>query len=284
MSTDDATGNAVLITGASTGIGHGAAVELARRGFQVFAGVRRMEDARRLNEHAIPLLLDVTDAAAIADATQMIAAAVGEAGLMGLVNNAGIAVVGPLELVPIDEWRRQFEVNVLGAVAVTQAVMPLLRAGKGRVVNISSVSGLVAVPFFGPYTASKFALEAISDALRLEVQRFGMHVSLIEPGSVQTPIWDKSRRRVERQAEAARPEYLDLYEEDLEAIRRAGRKAEEEAIPVEVVVRVIAKTLTARRPRARYVVPRSECFACGLLRSLPTRLRDWLMRKAIGLK
>ncbi len=279
--------SSVLLTGASTGIGHATAVELARLGYRVFAGVRRDDDAQELAQcspaQIEPVKLDVTDAQAVQSAVGFVAENVSETGLAGLVNNAGIGVVGPLELVPLEEWRQQLEVNVLGTVAVTQACMPLLRAGRGRVVNISSVSGLVAAPFFGPYSASKFALEAMSDSLRLEVRRFGMHVSLIEPGPVQTPIWKKSRARVDDRIEHAAPDRVALYDSDLEAVRRAGSKSEQQAIPVDPVVRAIVHAIRAKRPRARYTMPRSERFTCGLLRSLPVGLRDWLLRKAMGL-
>jgi NAD(P)-dependent dehydrogenase (short-subunit alcohol dehydrogenase family) len=282
------TAPAVLITGASSGIGEAAAMRLSEMGRRVFAGVRRQDDARRLEDQAsgrlTAVLLDVTDACAIRTAAETVAAATGEAGLAGLVNNAGIGIGGPLELVPVEEWRLQFEVNVLGVVAVTQAFMPQLRAARGRIVNVSSVSGLLAAPYFGPYAASKFALEALSDALRGEVRRFGMHVSLIEPGAVQTPIWDKSRARIERRAEQTPAEKIAPYEGDLEAVRKAVGKAEGRAMPASVVAEAIVHALSARRPRPRYVLPRSERFSCALSRCLPVRLRDWLLRRAMGMR
>ena len=189
---------AVVITGASSGVGRACTAALDRRGWRVFAAVRRDEDARRLGEGAsprwTPLRLDVTDAAQIDAAVQRVNEELGERGLAGLVNNAGIAVFGPLEFVHLDEMRRQLEVNVTGQVAVIQRFLPLLRAAKGRIVNVGSITGRVALPYFGPYTLTKFALEAISDVLRIELRKWGIRVSLVEPGSVDTPMWAKASR------------------------------------------------------------------------------------------
>lgn len=192
----------VLITGSSTGIGQACALEFHRRGFQVFAGVRREQDGQRLweqtSDRLVPVLIDVTDAESIANTAAMIREATGEKGLVGLVNNAGITVAFPLEFIPLEELRRQLEVNVVGHVAVTQAMLPMLRTARGRIVNVSSISGRIAAPYVGPYAASKHALEAISDSLRIELRNFGIHVALIEPGDVDTPIWQKSRAAADR--------------------------------------------------------------------------------------
>ena len=157
---------------------------------------------------AEPLRLDVTDAGQIAAAAELVANVVGEAGLAGLVNNAGIAVPGPLELLPIDAWRRQLEVNVIGQVAVTQAFLPLLRKGRGRLVNIGSVNGGLAIPYMAPYSASKFALEAITDALRTELRPFGIQVAAVEPGPIHTPIWEKSLALADRMSQDIDPAAL----------------------------------------------------------------------------
>ena len=174
---------------------------LDTQGFRVFAGVRLapagQELKRRASDRLTPVILDVTQADSIRTAAEAIGQAVGSDGLAGLVNNAGIVVAGPLELLPIEELRRQFEVNVIGNVAVTQALLPLLRQGRGRIVNMGSLNGVMAPPYFGPYSASKFALEALSDCLRVELRKWGISVSLIEPGSVKTPIWEKSRDSAE---------------------------------------------------------------------------------------
>src|SRR5712691_5002789 len=179
---------AVVITGAASGIGEACALHLDKLGFCVFAGVRREVDGAALqgkaSERLTPLLLDVTDAASIRFAVEIVATGVVETGLAGLVNNAGITVAGPLEFLPVSELRRQLEVNVIGQVAVTQAFLPLLRRGQGRIVNMGSLAGRIATPFIGPYHASKFAMEALTDSLRMELRRWGMHVSLIEPGFI----------------------------------------------------------------------------------------------------
>src|SRR5688500_3137446 len=183
---------AVVITGASTGIGHACALDLDSHGCHVFAGVRREEDAERLrSERAFiePVRIDVTDADSIASARDRVGEAVGAAGLAGLVNNAGIAVPGPLEHLPIDELRRQLEVNLVGQVAVTQAFIPMLRTSRGRIVNIGSIGGRVALPMLGPYAASKHAIEGVSDSLRRELPPWGIEVSVVRPGPIATEIW-----------------------------------------------------------------------------------------------
>ena len=191
-----ATKGAVVITGASTGIGRVCAFHMDKLGFRVFAGIRNESDGRSLIEGSAgritPLLIEVTDSVSALAAADRVAGAVGSAGLSGLVNNAGIVVAGPLEFLPLSELRKQFEVNVLGQIAVTQAFLPLLRQARGRIVNMSSIAGRVAFPYIGPYSASKYALEAISDALRIELLPWGISVSVIEPGDVATPIWKKS--------------------------------------------------------------------------------------------
>jgi len=278
----------VVITGASTGIGAACAVELDRRGFRVFAGVRRDEDAARLQEQAserlVPVMLDVTDADAIAAAAGQVERSVGEAGLAGLVNNAGIVVPGPLEVVPVDKLRLQFEINVIGQIAVLRALLPLLRAGRGRVVNMSSISGRIASPYLGPYAASKFALEALSDSLRLELRNFGIRVSIIEPASIDTPIWKKSRDAAEKGAEDVPPELLELYQADLDGMRAATRQYADTALPVERVVRAVVHALCARRPKTRYPVGGQTRMASFAARFLPDRIRDWVIRRELGLR
>jgi NAD(P)-dependent dehydrogenase (short-subunit alcohol dehydrogenase family) len=200
----------VVITGASTGIGRACALHLDSLGFDVFAGVRKPEDGERLaaegSERLRPLQLDVTDAAQVEAAAREVGEAVGDRGLAGLVNNAGIAVSAPLEFIPIDELRHQLEVNVIGQVAVTQALLGLLRRGKGRVVNIGSIGGRVALPFVGPYAASKIALEALTDSLRRELRRTGVEVSIVRPGGIATPIWDRGIGAADQIREQMPPE------------------------------------------------------------------------------
>jgi NAD(P)-dependent dehydrogenase (short-subunit alcohol dehydrogenase family) len=253
----------------------------------VFAGIRAEADGKRLAEKAsaklTPVRIDVTDEASIAEAAGIIRDAVGEKGLGGLVNNAGIGVPGPLELVPMAMVRRQFDVNVIGPIAVTQAMLPLVRAARGRIVNIGSVSGRIAAPYLGLYAGSKFALEALTDSLRVEVRHWGISVSIVEPGSVATPIWEKSRAAADAMAEEAPPESLELYAADIARFREVTGKAGEAAMPVEKVVRVVVHALTARRPRARYPVAADTRMAIAIFRFLPDRVRDWLIRRQLGL-
>jgi NAD(P)-dependent dehydrogenase (short-subunit alcohol dehydrogenase family) len=277
----------VLITGASTGIGAACALELDRLGFRVFAGVRSDAAAENLRAKAssrlTPVQIDVTDTASIAATVKTVEESVGDAGLSGLVNNAGIAVPGPLELVPLETWRRQLEVNVLGQVAVTQAFLPLLRKARGRIVNISSVSGGLAMPYMGPYAASKHALEAITDALRFELRPWNIHVSAVEPGPIETPIWGKSTAVADALCTQAPPEIASLYAHRLALIREAIAQKARTAAPVETVVRAVVHALTATRPKTRYLLNWNAWVSFKGLKMLPDRLRDWIVRKAIGL-
>lgn len=278
---------AVVITGSSSGIGAACALELDRRGFRVFAGVRSEADARRLqagaSESLSPLRIDVTDAESIDHAARSVAGAVGGAGLAGLVNNAGIVVAGPLEILPIEQLRKQLEVNVIGQIAVTQAFLPLLRAAGGRIVNMGSVNGSLAPPYLGPYAASKFALEALSDALRLELRNWGIAVSLIEPGAVETPIWEKVHAAADRMAEDVSPEALELYDADLTAMRAATRRLAAGAMPVDKVVRAVLHALSARRPKTRYYITLQTRLVFRPFKLVPDRIRDWFIRRGIGL-
>jgi len=277
----------VLITGASTGIGAACARELDRRGFRVFAGVRSDAAAQDLRANAssrlTPVRIDVTDTALIAAAAKTVGEAVGDAGLWGLVNNAGIAVPGPLELVPLEAWRRQLEVNVLGQVAVTQAFLPLLRKAAGRIVNISSVSGGLSAPYTGPYAASKHAIEAITDALRLELRPWSIRVSAVEPGPIDTPIWTKSTAVTDALPAQAPAEITALYEQRLALICEAIAERARSAAPVESVVRAVVHALTAKNPKTRYLLSWDGWITFQGVRMLPDRLRDWMVRKALGL-
>jgi NAD(P)-dependent dehydrogenase (short-subunit alcohol dehydrogenase family) len=276
-----------LITGASTGIGRACALELDRRGFWVFAGVRSQQDSAQLqasaSERLCPVTIDVSNATQIAATVETVGQRVGRDGLAGLVNNAGIVVPGPLELVPPDEWRRQFEVNVIGQVAVTQAFLPLLRMARGRVVNMSSVNGGMALPYMAPYSATKIALEAITDALRTELRHFGIQVSAIEPGPINTPIWEKSLTLADQMSKDVEPTVLSLYEADLAAMRRAVVQTAQGAAPVERVVRAVIHALLAPRPKTRYFLGLRARMPFKILKMVPDRFRDWIIRKAIGL-
>lgn len=275
---------AVVVTGTSTGIGQKCALHLNRLGFIVFAGVRRRADGEKLVSQAqaptnlIPLIIDVTDSTLIAAAGQQVAAEIGTARLAGLVNNAGVAVGGPLEYLPLVELRRQLQINVLGQVAVTQVFLPLLRQARGRIINISSISGRVAMPFFGPYAASKFALEALTDALRLEVQPWGIEVISIQPGAIATPIWQKSLHKANELTDGLSGQANDLYGERLAKLEQTVRQTAQRGISAEVVAQVVAQALTSPRPKTRYLVGRDAKLGALALKILPDRLRDWLIR------
>jgi NAD(P)-dependent dehydrogenase (short-subunit alcohol dehydrogenase family) len=270
----------VVVTGASTGIGEAAALHLRERGFDVRAGVRNEEDAERLRAAGVsPLRLDVTDAESIAVAAEEL----GDAPLAGLVNNAGIAVSAPLEFVPIHELRRQLNVNVIGQVAVTQAFLPALRRGQGRIVNVSSIGGRIALPLAGPYAASKFALEGLSDSLRREVAQFGIEVSLVEPGGVKTPIWDKGTKTAEQIAISLPPEAGQLYGRMVDVLRRETvRIAETDGMEPERVARVIGHALTSRKPKTRYLVGRDAKLRWAVAKRVPDRVFDRLIARVFA--
>jgi NAD(P)-dependent dehydrogenase (short-subunit alcohol dehydrogenase family) len=274
----------VLVTGASKGIGEACALRLASAGWRVFAGVRDAADGDRLRSVGgigiVPLRIDVTNAEDIAAAASAVEEATGLDGLHGLVNNAGIAVAGPLEFLPISEFRRQLEVNVVGQVAVTQALLTALRRARGRVIYIGSISGIFALPLSGAYAASKFALEAVADALRAELRPFGMHVAIVEPGVVATPIWQTSLARGERILQDAPPELETYYGRVLRALRRRVQKGMGGVSP-ELVADAVVHALTARRPRTRYIVGRDARVRALAKKLLPDRARDALIAKAI---
>jgi NAD(P)-dependent dehydrogenase (short-subunit alcohol dehydrogenase family) len=274
----------VVVTGASKGIGRAAALHLAARGSQVFAGVRTEADGQALREASAspdrlcPVLVDVTDPQAIARAAETVRRAA-PGGVSGIVNNAGIVVAGPLEFLPLDEVRLQFEVNVVGALAVTQAFLPQIRAGGGRIVNVSSLNGRVASPFVGPYCASKFALEALSDALRMELSRWRIPVVVIQPGAVATPIWETAAQRATANAKRMPDGGKQLYGRVLSVLAdRAGRPPRH-SIPPGRVARVIERALTARRPRTRYLVGTDAHLAALVARLMPDRAIDWLLTR-----
>ncbi len=273
----------ILVTGASTGIGRSTALELDRRGLAVLAGVRREEDAESLRASATgnlePVTLDVTKQESIE------AALSGREALGGLVNNAGIVVAGPVEALEADGWEAQFDVNVLGAVRVTYACLPLLHEGLRvggapvRVVNVGSVSGRVTLPFMGPYSASKFALGAITDALRAEVSPFGLDAVIVEPGAVRTPIWDKSIGAGEERLAGAPADRADRYRAALEELGRQAARSGAAGVDPDHVGRVIARLLTARRARTRTLVGRDARALAWVFGRLPRRLRDRLVRR-----
>jgi NAD(P)-dependent dehydrogenase (short-subunit alcohol dehydrogenase family) len=276
----------VVITGASTGIGREAALYLDTRGVRVFAGVRRSQDADALraaaSQRLTPVTLDVTDAAGIDAAAKSVEQALEGAGLGGIVNNAGIGVAAPLEFIDLDELRRQLEINVVGPVAVTRAFLPLLRPAKGRVVHVGSMAGYNAGPFLGPYAASKHAIEALTDSLRRELRPWGLHVSLIEPGSIETPIWGKAWSDAAEVRGALSEQASELYGDSLDHMVEYMRRVSARAIPAERVARAIHHALTAERPRTRYRVGLDAKLVRVLTRVLPDRVADALMARMIG--
>ena len=287
----------VVITGCSTGIGEACALRLDAAGWRVFAGVRRDEDGARLKARAssrlAPVIVDVADAASIARAAGTVRAALDGASLDGLVNNAGISLGGPLELIPIDEFRRLMEINVVGQLAVTQAFLPLLRLpaaasakgerARGRIVLMGSISGRLTVPFLGAYSASKMALGAMADALRVELQPWNIHVSIVEPASIATPIWNKGTEHAARMLAAGSPERVEQYREAISAFGRAATDARDRGVPADEVAKVVEHALTSRAPRTRYLVGKHARLRAWVGQVVPDRVRDALLTRLLRL-
>jgi NAD(P)-dependent dehydrogenase (short-subunit alcohol dehydrogenase family) len=281
MTPDQKVRRAVLVTGASSGIGKATALVLDAKGYRVFAGVRKEGDRQALRKEAsealMPLLLDVTDGDAVADAVARVGEETGGR-LFGLVNNAGLSLNGPLELIPDSEIRKLFEVNVVGLLAVTRSFIPLLRKAQGRLINISSGHGLLAIPDKSVYAASKFAVQAISDSLRLELCPFGISVSNLVVGKVDTAVLDKILEERERLAKAADPAVLELYSPLFEFFDREVKNLP--GIPPEEVALVVAEALSVQEPKAQYLVGPGARKMRNLSR-LPRGLREGLMYKAL---
>jgi NAD(P)-dependent dehydrogenase (short-subunit alcohol dehydrogenase family) len=271
----------VLITGASKGIGRATALHLAKHGFEVFAGVRNPADGEALKREAperlTPIILDVTKQEQILDAAKAVAKIVGNVGLYGLVNNAGMAASAPLEFIPMDDFRSQIEINLTGQVAVTQAFLPLIRMAKGRIVNISSIGGRIATSMLGAYNASKFALEAITDVLRQELKPWGIEVISIEPGAIATPIWESGVATADAMAARMSPKAGEYYQAQIAKSRAWAANAAQNGLPPEKAAEVIARALTAARPKTRYCVGRDAQIGTAIIARLPDRLRDRLM-------
>ena len=236
---------------------------------------------RKAGPSLIPITLDVTDEPSIAQSVEVVQRVVGEGGLGGLVNNAGIVIGSPLEVIPLPQLRKQLEVNVIGQIAVTQAFLPLLRRGRGRIVNMGSIAGRGTIPLLGPYSASKYALEALTDALRMELQPWGIQVSIIEPGAIATPIWEKSAKEAEGLEASASEEAKALYAEAVIRIREAIAEAAQRAIPPDAVVRAVHHALTAARPHTRYLVGSDAKLRAWMVKWLPDRIQDKLLAWAL---
>jgi NAD(P)-dependent dehydrogenase (short-subunit alcohol dehydrogenase family) len=280
-----AAGGAVVVTGASSGIGRAAALRLDAAGLQVFAGVRREPDAASLRRDASPrlrpVILDVTDPTSLAAAAKEVEADLGSAGLAGVVANAGIGVGGPVEFTPLDELRRVLEVNTIGMVATVQAFAPQVRRGAGRFVVVGSVSGRLAAPFAGPYAASKFAVEALCDSLRIELRPWQIHVALVEPGDVSTPIWEKTQRYADELLARLPEEGRRLYGDLIPAVRERLAESARGASSPERCARAIEHALTARRPQSRYLVGGDARAQAALAALLPDRWRDALLDRLL---
>jgi NAD(P)-dependent dehydrogenase (short-subunit alcohol dehydrogenase family) len=276
----------VLITGASSGIGRACARRLAGAGFQVWAGVRSEADtsALRAEDPAItPVRIDVTDAASIAEAARQVAGRLGDAGLGGLVNNAGIGLSAPIEYVSAEVLKHHFEVNVFGQLAVTQAFLPLLRKARGRIVNMGSVGGRMTIPFGGVLCATKSALGAINDALRLELRPFGIRVCLIEPASIYTPAAEKTLGDVEATIRGLPVEGAARYGQMLREFNRRAYAFERKGSPADVVARVVEHALTAARPRVHYPVGKHARILAAMPRLFPDWLLDRIRRRLFGM-
>jgi NAD(P)-dependent dehydrogenase (short-subunit alcohol dehydrogenase family) len=271
-----------VVTGASTGIGAATARELARRGFHVLAGVRRGTDADALRATNLePIMLDITNEAEIAALVKHIIDDPERRPLRALVNNAGIGVNAPVEALPLSEWRRLFDVNLFGHIAMTQALLPALIESRGTVVNITSVAGKVAMATYGPYAGSKFALEAVSDALRREVEPLGVKVIVVEPGAVTTEMLGRiavtSERVTSGMATGQRGRYATL----MHSIISQAQAATSRGVPAEEAGRVIADAIATKRPRARYTVGRDAAIIVLLARCLSDRMLDSLLARSL---
>ena len=275
----------VVVTGASTGIGKDATRILIENGYRVFGSVRKQEDANKLSnefgENFVPLLFDVTDEDAVHAAAGQVRSVLNGETLFGLVNNAGVAVAGPMMHIPIEQFRRQIEINVTGQLIVSQAFIPLLGADRslkgkpGRVINISSVSGKNGNPFIGPYAASKHALNGLSESMRRELILYGIDVIIVSPGPIVTPIWDKAE-----QEDPDQYKDTDYFESGIKFQKYTIRRGRN-GMPVEKVSEVILKALTASKPRVEYTIT-PHPLRTWAMALLPKRYVDALTAKALG--
>ncbi|MEV8359609.1 SDR family oxidoreductase [Microbacterium sp. NPDC076895] len=264
-----------VVSGASTGMGRATAVELSRRGFDVLAGVRRASDGKALRQAGIePVILDITEPDTIAALRDRIDSHHDERPLRVLVNNAGIAANAPVEALPLEVWRRVFEVNVFGQIALTQALLPALHRSGGRVVDISSTGGRIAMPAYGAYSGSKFAIEAISDAMRQELAPQGVQVVIVEPGGVRTAMGDRGSAVARDLHSQMTVEQHDRYDRLMAAFLSHSATFASEGVSAEEAAKVIARAATDRRPRTRYTIGRDAALLTRLARILPDRMMD----------
>ncbi len=276
---------AVLVTGSSTGIGRATAIELDRAGFRVFAGVRKEADAESLraegSDRVNPITLDVAKPVSVSEARRTIEVEVGEDGLAGLVNNAGIGSGGPIEHMPMSEFRKVIDVNLTGSVAVTQALLPLVRRAQGRIVFIASIGGRIAYPFMSPYHASKFGLEGVADSLRREIRPWGVKVIVIEPGLIATPIWEKGNETAVAIRKSLSAEGRRDYGDVLDAFAKVMLETGERGLPPERVAKVVRRSLTKRFPDTRYRVGMDARVAFAVSRVIGDRAFDRVIARML---
>jgi NAD(P)-dependent dehydrogenase (short-subunit alcohol dehydrogenase family) len=273
----------IIITGASTGIGAATALDLAKRGHQVFACVRKTQDGERLlslNNTISILEMDVTREDSIQQSFEIFSKDKKNHEVV-LINNAGIAVSGPVESVSLNDFRKQFEVNFFGLIAVTQKFLPLIRKTRGRVINVSSIAGRVASPFLGPYAASKFAVEGLNDSLRREMIPFGVQVVLIEPGPIQTPIWEKGLGQKDAIRGALAADQIEVYGSYIDLFQEAVEKIVSTAEPVERVLEAMREAVESESPQHRYLVGKEAQLSGFLSSILPSRWLDVAIKKRV---
>ena len=264
-----------MVTGTSSGIGRATALLLDAEGYRVFAGVRKEADGRELSQacsdRLTPVTIDVTDAGHIESAREQLAEAVGDEGLVGLVNNAGVGGGGPIEFMPLDELRRTIEINLIGQVAVTQACIPLLRRAKGTIVFIASIGGRVASPFMSPYNTSKFAIEALGESLRHELRPWEIDVTVVEPGSIDTEIWSKGNEQIRERLDEMPEDARRLYGRQITRFGEVLNETASRGIPAEKVAEVVHKAISSDNPKHRYLVGTDAKIGARLKGTLPDR-------------
>jgi len=276
---------AVVVTGASTGIGKATALYLDKAGYQVFAGVRKQADADALKEVSTagltPVMLDVADQTSIAQAARVVDEMMGAQGLAGLVNNAGIATSCPIEFFPLDQASTLLNVNLIGQIAVTQAFLPLIRKGKGRIVNIGSIGGIQPFPSGGLYNASKAGLHALTDALRMELSEWGIPVILVVPGNISTPVWEKTGGQVKDLMAGIPQRGQELYGPLMADLGQALGKMAGKGTPAVAVARAVRDGLTAKKPKARYIVGTDASLQVIMAKFIGSKIRDSLVLRSL---
>lgn len=278
---------AVVVTGASTGIGRATALYLDGKGYRVFAGVRKQKDAKSLeeagSEQLTPVTIDVTKPASIKSAREKVQRAVGKAGIVGLVNNAGVANAGPIEHLPVKDFETVIDTNLTGQYRVTQQFLPLVRRGEGTILFITSIGGRVASPFFSAYNASKFGLEGMADSLRREIKPWNMDVVVIEPGSIATEIWERGANEFDRAEKELGPEAKRLYGKQLAAMREVMTDTADRGIDPDAVAKTIEKAIRSSNPKARYLIGRDAKLMARAQSLAGDKRFDRLMRRSMKL-